>query len=37
MIHSFTDALNHYNELASTYKVKLDVGNSAVREADKNS
>ena len=37
MIHSFTDALNHYNELASTCQVKLDVGNSAVREADKNS
>lgn len=37
MIHSFTDALNHYNKLASTSQVKLDVRNSAVKEADKNS
>ena len=37
MIHSFTDAFNHYNKLASTCQVKLDVRNSAVKEADKNS
>ena len=35
-IYSFIDAPNHYNRLASTFQVRHDVRNSAVKEADKN-
>lgn len=35
-IYSFADAPNHYNRLASTFQVRLDVRNLAGKKADKN-